>query len=156
MIDDSEVLQQAQDFLRRMISLLDLDVTCELDCQSDVVNVSLSGDDASLLLNHNAQLLYAINHLLNQVFARRQERIEGFLVDCNDFRNTRSLELKLLAEKAAEKVSRSKEPYPLHPMPANERRIIHLALANEEAVRTESAGTGERRHVVILPSAPGD
>ena len=61
-------------------------------------------------------------------------------------------ELELLAKKAAEKVKTSQRPFPLQPMPANERRIVHMALVSDPQVRTESQGFGDNRRVIISPS----
>ncbi len=132
--------------------LPDLDLDVASRWAGDVVNVDLRGDDAGIVLSNNALLMYAINHLLNQVFYRRAPGSFSAVVDCGDYRAMRVLELELMAKKAAEKVRVTGVPYPLQPMPAVERRVIHLALADEAGVRTESRGGGPHRHVVILTS----
>ena len=58
----------------------------------------------------------------------------------------------MMAEIAAEKVRLSKVPFAFDPMSANERRIIHLALSDNTAIRTESSGTGENRKIVVYPT----
>jgi spoIIIJ-associated protein len=78
--------------------------------------------------------------------------------DANDYRALRIEELRLGALTAAEKVKKSHLPFHFSPMTSRERRIIHLTLRNEPAVRSESAGVGPHRQVVIypadMPSAP--
>lgn len=152
MISREEVLLEVGEFVGECVrrSGLDLQHSCELD--EDAVNIFLEGPDGSLVLRDNARLLYAINHLVNQVFFRRADRKLAFVVDCEEYRSGRVLELQLLARKAAEKVRDTGKPFRLQPMPANERRIIHLALSEEPGVTTESEGSGTHRRVVLVPS----
>ena len=147
------LVENAGEFLGRLLkqSLLDLDFLCEL--KESVIQVRLHGDDTGIVLSNNARVLYAINHLLNQIFFRQSLDGCSFVVDCNDYRVTRELELQLLAKKAAENVKLSRRPLPLQPMPANERRVVHLALAEEPGIKTMSGGGGEHRRVVILPAS---
>ena len=72
--------------------------------------------------------------------------------DANDYRALRIEELRLSAITAAEKVKRSRMPFEFSPMNSRERRIIHLALRGEPDVRSESAGFGSHRQVVIYPA----
>ncbi len=125
----------------------------EVQCQTheDQVTVALEGEDADIVLRENARLLYALNHLVNQAFFRRYQRRYHYLIDCDGFRRSRVMELQLLAEKAAERVQATGQPFNLQPMPSSERRVIHLKLADLEGVRTISQGTGRYRRVVIEP-----
>ncbi len=105
-----------------------------------------------MVVSNNGRLLYAINHLLNRAFYERSPHQCNFVVECNDYRATREAELEELAQTAAETVKVSGDLLPLDPMPASERRVIHLALAQEPGIRTESEGAGMQRRVVILPA----
>ena len=117
------------------------------------LSAGLPGQDEGLFLSDNARLLYAVNHLLNQIFYRQSKDGCNFFLDCNNYRRDRTLELELLAEKAAERARLTGTGVSLQPMPSSERRIIHLALADLEDVRTESEGSGWHRRVLIIPSA---
>ena len=72
--------------------------------------------------------------------------------DANDYRLLRIEELRLSALTAAEKVKGTGVPFRFNPMNSRERRVIHLALRNDTAVRSESAGTGPGRQVVVYPA----
>jgi len=144
-----DVVPEVQDFVSDCVSRAGLELECSCELQDDTITVNLKGPDATLVLRDNARLLYAINHLVNQVFFRRATGQYNFAVDCEDYRNTRVMELRLLAQKAAEQVASTGKPFRLQAMPAGERRIIHLALADEEGVKTESEGGGLYRRVVI-------
>ncbi len=146
------LLERTEGFVRELIELSGLDLDVDSEIEGRLIAIELSGEDESLLLADNARLLYAINHLVNQVFYRQAGREYSFLVDCGNYRNERVAELELLAEKAAEKVRVSGSKVILQPMPSGERRIIHLALADEPDVRTESEGSGRYRRVQIVPA----
>jgi spoIIIJ-associated protein len=72
--------------------------------------------------------------------------------DANDYRLLRIEELRLSAQTAAERVKRTGAPFRFNPMNSRERRVIHLALRGETAVRSESAGAGPGRQVVVYPA----
>ena len=148
-----ELVARASHFLETLLEIIGLEVKFRCEQGGDVVRVWLDGRDAGLVLSNNARLLYAVNHLLNQIFFRRSADGCSFVVDCNHYRSTRAAELQLLAKKAAEKVKTSTTPLSLQAMPASERRVAHLALAGEPGVTTESQGFGARRYVVIIPTS---
>ncbi len=152
MTETEEIQGQVKGFVEGLLRQAGLDLECRCESQEGVITVNLEGEDAGLVLRENARLLYSINHLINQAFYRRNEGRFNFLVDCEDYRATRVMELQLLARKAAEKARSSRKPFKLQAMPSSERRIIHLALAEEEGVGTTSEGNGAHRRVVILPS----
>ena len=123
----------------------------------ETLDIRGEGEDTGPLLANGGKVLYAVEYLANLVAGAKGEAEEAkVFLDCNDFRALRSYELELLAKKAAEKVKMSQHPFPLQPMPANERRIVHLALVSDTQVKTESQGFGDNRRVIISPSVTGD
>jgi spoIIIJ-associated protein len=149
MIDTQDIVDQVCDFVEGILRSTQLDLTCSCEVDDGAVTVSLQGSDSGIALRENARLLYAINHLVNQAFFRKAGGRLSFMVDCNDYRSTRVMELQLLARKAAEKVRYTGQTFHLQAMPAGERRIVHLTLAEEPAVTTRSEGSGLHRRVVI-------
>ena len=116
--------------------------------------VEFSGQDSDVLLERNAELLNAIEHLVLKA-VRLDEGLFGKITfDCEDWRRLRIEELKLMARVAAERVLDTGDAFPLGPMNARERRIIHLSLRDQPRVRTASEGTGADRKVVIMPASP--
>jgi spoIIIJ-associated protein len=107
-----------------------------------------TGDDASILLARNAEIRNALEYLCNRVLEKQGKRVT---LDCNGYRESRAEELRLMAITAAENVKRHGKPFKLNPMSPEERRIVHLAVAEDDAIRTESEGYGEHRQVVIHP-----
>ena len=151
-VDKEELESKGDRFLEELFKGTGLDLEFRCEPEDHTMAVWLSGQDAPMVASNNARLLYAINHLLNRAFYEKSPQQWSFVVDCNECRATREVELGGLAREAAEKVKHSGNLLPLEPMPASERRVIHLALAQEPGVNTESEGAGVQRRVVILPS----
>ena len=114
--------------------------------------VDFSGPDADLLLEMNATLLHAIEHVLLKAIRLDDDHFRRIAFDCKDWRRTRIKELQLMAEVAADRVIDTGDPFTLNPMNPRERRIVHLALKNRPEVQTQSEGMGPERKVVILPA----
>ena len=113
--------------------------------------VNFDGEDTDLLLARGGELLAALEHLV--VKSLRLSIAEQSLLsfDCLDYKSLHEAELRLMATTAAERVSRGGTPFSLNPMNSRDRRIIHLALKDHPAVRTESEGAGPGRKVVLYP-----
>jgi spoIIIJ-associated protein len=145
-------ISQVTSFLKELLVEAQLDLEFRCEAEEEGMMVRLYGHDVGMVLSNGARLLYAINHILNRVFYEKGAEAFNLIVDCNDYRSTRAEELELLARKAAEGVEESGNPYLFDPMPASERRVVHLALAEEPGVMTASEGGGLQRRVVILPA----
>lgn len=114
--------------------------------------IEISGDDAGLLIGRKGESLRALQFLVNLIIAQRAgEQSAPVLLDVEHYKERRTKALQNLALRVAERVTQTGHPISLEPMPPAERRIIHLALANHPAVKTESVGEGNERKVVILP-----
>lgn len=113
--------------------------------------VNFTGQDTDLLLERGGELLAAIEHIAVKFLDLTSEERLWIAFDCDDYKSVRAEELRLTAMTAAERVERTGQPFALNPMDARERRIVHLALRDRPAVRTESQGGGPFRKVVIFP-----
>ena len=122
------------------------------DFENPEIVVRFSGRDVELLLANKAELLLALEQLTMEMLRMTQEEHSLIQFDANDYRMLRIEELRLSALTAAEKVKKTRVPFEFNPMNSRERRIIHLALRNEPEVRSESAGLGPQRQVVIYPA----
>lgn len=140
------------DFTNQILGSSGLDLNAAADDAEDSLKIQVRGDDVPLLLGHNAELLDALEYLGNRVLARASGEEARLAFDSGGYRARREKELRMMAEKAAEKVRLSRIPFNFDPMTPNERRIIHLALANDGSVTTESQGNGENRKVTIRPA----
>jgi len=139
------------DFTNQILSAGGLDLTAEFESTEDGFKVQIRGDDVAVLLARNAEMLDAIEYVCNRIFNREPGHDNRIVFDSGNYRARREKELRLMAEKAAEKVRTSHVPFSFDPMSPNERRIIHLALVSDDTVRTESLGDGIDRKVTIYP-----
>ncbi len=124
----------------------------EDDFETPDIVVKFNGPDVDLLLSNKAELLLALEHVTMEHLRMHSDDHSRVSFDANDYRLLRIEELRLSAVTAAEKVKRTGVPFRFNPMNSRERRVIHLALRNETAVRSESAGSGPGRQVVVYPA----
>jgi spoIIIJ-associated protein len=115
------------------------------------VFADLDGKDKDVLLARSGDVLKALEHLMFRALNLEPVHHEKIHLDCAGYRALRFEELRMTARVAAERVTLSRQPFQLNPMSSRERRIVHLALKDMPGVRTESAGSGEERHIVIHP-----
>ena len=116
------------------------------------VIADLDGRDKEILLERNAEVLKALEHLAFRALRLEPTYHEKIHLDSGGYRALRFEELRMKARVAAERVQSSLQPFRLNPMSSRERRIVHLALKEMPGVRTESIGMGEERQVVIHPA----
>jgi spoIIIJ-associated protein len=116
------------------------------------VVVIFRGRDQDLLLERNADLLKALEHLALRWLRLDPQFYDRIRFDAGDYRSLRIEELKLSAHVAAERVRETHAPFRFNAMAARERRILHLVLKEEPGVRTASEGAGEDRQVVVFPA----
>jgi len=150
-IEVATELLQAMGFQVRVVPDRPLDDGEEGEEGPPTLGVNVLGHDLGMLIgrrgDHLAQLQYLVNLLVN----RRLGRWVRVTIDIEGYKRRREESLIGLAERVARQVARSGRAIQLEPMPANERRIIHIALRNDPEVQTESSGEGEMRRVAIQP-----
>jgi spoIIIJ-associated protein len=148
---EREIEDEVVEFTNEMLRAGGFDLTAEAESAESGFKVQIQGDDVAVLLARNAEMLDAIEYVCNRIFNREPGHDNRIVFDSGNYRARREKELRLMAEKAAEKVRTSHVPFSFDPMSPNERRIVHLALAGDDAVRTESLGDGIDRKVTIYP-----
>jgi len=156
----SAVGQRVEQFLRPLLKQCGFRVDYEMgeghpaddDFETPDIVVKFSGPDVDYLLANRAELLLALEHVTMEALRLPSEDHSRISFDANDYRLLRIEELRVSAAAAAEKVKRTGQPFRFNPMNSRERRVIHLSLRNETAVRSESGGSGGFRHVVVYPA----
>jgi spoIIIJ-associated protein len=113
--------------------------------------LDVEGDDLGILIGRRGETLASLQYLLNLMISRQIGQHMSFTVDVEGYRRRREKQLNTLAFRMADQVKRTRRPVTLEPMPPNERRIVHLALAEDREVETSSIGEGETRKVSITP-----
>jgi spoIIIJ-associated protein len=151
---------QLEDFLDRVLDTADLDIDFDLYDGEEIeayfegptLVVKFQGPDVSYLMANKGEALLALEQLTQEVLRMNSDEHALLCFDANDFRLLRQEELRLSALTVAGRVRESNTPYRFNPMNSRERRVVHLALRGETDLRTESAGVGPGRHVVVYPA----
>lgn len=149
----SEATQQAAEFLENIFDLTGLQLRVRVKPSVSGEILDLEGHDAELLQAQTGELLESLQHLINQVFGRSLAAGERLVCDVHGFRATREAELQAMANLAANRVRQTGVAFTFEPMTANERRIIHLTLADSQDLSTESIGEGAERKLRISPKS---
>ena len=149
----SEATQQAAEFLENIFDQTGLQLRVKVKQSVSGEILDLEGHDAELLQAQTGELLESLQHLVNQVFGRSLAAGERLVCDVHGFRATREAELQAMANLAASRVRQTGVAFTFEPMSANERRIIHLTLADSPDLSTESIGEGAERKLRISPKS---
>jgi len=134
-----------------LFSLLETKVGLEIKKEEDGVAIQLTTDEPGILIGYHGQALQALQLLIAMIGFKKNGEWTRVLVNVGDYREKREESLTNMAKSLAQKVKFSGTSQSLPPMSSAERRIIHLALAEEQEVETVSESEGRDRHVVIKP-----
>ncbi|MGE5156475.1 MAG: RNA-binding cell elongation regulator Jag/EloR [Betaproteobacteria bacterium] len=151
-----EALAAGKEILETLMGHLGFEaVTVEIrEGETSRLNVVGDGGDRDALgslIGRKGERLSALQHLVNLMLSRRTGQWTRVLVDVEDYRGRRERQLRELADRAAARVVETGKMLQLEPMPALERRWIHLALRNNPEVATQSIGEEPNRRIVVLP-----
>ena len=149
-----EIKTTIEEFFKKM----DFEVEVEVKKPREAtVSIDLKMDEPQILIGERGQTLAEIQRLLKIILRKKIISEEPFYIDLdiNDYKKKKAEYLKETAKNAADEVSLTKKENQLPPMPAYERRIIHMELASRDDVATESVGWGPERRVVIKPAVQG-
>lgn len=159
---DAEHEAIAKDILGELLSRMGVDAdVVAVDNPSSVplstedpptIFLDIMGRDLGMLIGRRGDHLGQLQFLMNTLVNRKLEEWTRVIVDVEGYRARREESLVGLAERVARQVERSGRPIVLEPMPANERRVIHLTLKQHPAVITHSEGEGSTRRITVEPA----
>lgn len=145
---------QAVQFLQDVFAKSGLELSVKLEQDAEGAALDLDGRDAELLLAEGGEALEAVQHIVNQAFGRRLGKGQRLVCDVRGFRATREAELRAMAQHAAAQVRSTGLAFTFGAMNANERRILHLTLADTEDLQTESIGEAKDRRLKVSLKSP--
>ncbi len=145
--------QEAVEILNEILKATGLELEIQANLRRNDVLIDICGEDSEFLLLRQGTPLDALEYLVNKIVARRLGVGPKIVLDVQGFRQRQEKRLREMARKAAERVRRTKRPMELKPMPAHERRLVHLFLRSFPGVYTRSRGRGDTRRVIIYPEA---
>jgi spoIIIJ-associated protein len=145
----TETCQQAEIFLTELLADMRFNLNVSSEWTDEGCMMNLSGNDTSLLLSENGEMLDAFEVILFQIYGREFDRSQRFICDADGFRQSRKAELQAMARFAAQNVRKNGRPFTFGKLNSTERRVIHLTLQAEEDLATESVGDGRDRRLQV-------
>jgi spoIIIJ-associated protein len=157
---DTEAQELAEDVLDNLLRKMGLQAKITVDNPKTIpgeeedaepVIFNISGDDLGILIGRRGQTLDALQYFVRLITSRKTQSKTPIVIDVEGYKQRRYEDLRVLAANVANQVKATGSSIRLEPMSAYERRIIHLALADDAGVKTESSGEGNLRRVVVSP-----
>lgn len=157
-VDHDVVLNTAEDVISKLIHHMGMmaQVSAHYD-DSDggedhrTIQVDVRGEDLSALIGRRAETLAAFQHVASLIVGKQTQQWVQVIVDVEGYRARREKQIRQLANRMADQVTKTGRKVTMEPMPSSERRVVHIELRGHPAVKTESAGEEPYRKVVILP-----
>jgi len=159
-VPESDIAETAKGILERLLTLMGVDGSIVPQVQPIVegekeatasVALDIKGDDLGILIGRRGQTLSCLQYIVRLIVGHQTEAWVPIVIDVEGYKQRRSQALQAFAQNIAEQVKAKGAPFTLEPMPAYDRRIVHLALVDHPDVTTQSIGEGEARRVVVLP-----
>jgi spoIIIJ-associated protein len=116
------------------------------------LHLEIKGDQEGILIGRHGRTLDSFQFLINRMVNKRLETPVRIVLDINDYRKRKTENLKRMAIRIGEKVKSKGRPLTIGPFDAHDRRLIHIALKEDPAVRTESLGEGKLKKITIIPT----
>ena len=151
-----EAYGQAEQFLNDIFRMAGFELRAQASEGEGGCVLNIEGADSPMVRSEGGELLDALEHFVNQSFTRELPEGERFVCDVDSFRSIRETELRAMARHASDRVRSTSLPFFFGPMSAAERRIIHLTLAEEADLFTESVGEGNARRLKVSLKTPSN
>lgn len=152
-MSESNLSSQILDYTTNFLSQTGFgpEIQVEVSQVDDIYHIVLQTPSPALLIGYHGETLSALQLLLGQHLHAATGQWLNLSVNVNDYRERRETALKTMTDSVINQVVTTGLPHSLPPLPASERRIIHLYLADHPQVTTSSQGVGRSRSVIISP-----
>jgi spoIIIJ-associated protein len=136
-------------FVQSVVDAMGVSLTVTAEETPDGTRINLEGEDGGVFVRNSGEGLQALQHIVATTFRRQLGEDSRIVIDCNNFRRDKDAELKQMATFIAGKAKSSGMPQEMGPLNPYERRIVHLAIAEDPAVTSESIGDAFMKTVII-------
>jgi spoIIIJ-associated protein len=143
------LIPQITEFLQDVVGAMGLTLTPTIEETPDGTRINMEGEDGGVLVRRGGEGLQALQHLAATAFRKQLGEESRIVVECNGFRKDKDAELKQMALYMVEKARSSGVPQEMRPHNPYERRIVHLAIAEDPAATSESIGDAILKTVII-------
>jgi spoIIIJ-associated protein len=137
------------EFVQQVVTAMGLALTPKIEETAEGTRINLEGEDGGVLVRRSGEGLQALQHVVATAFRRQLGDDNRIVIDCNGFRKDKDAELRQMAHFMAEKARASSVPQEMGPLNPYERRIVHLAIAEDPTVTSESIGDAFMKTVII-------
>lgn len=144
-----ELHERVREFVRQTVSAMGLPLDVEVIDTPDNVRVELTGEAGEHLLRRKGEALDALQQIVNTAFRRELEDDRSFVVDCMNYRKGKDAELQQMARVLMEKAKSSGVAQEMGPLNPYARRLVHLAVAEDSQMASESIGDAFLKTVII-------
>jgi len=156
--DERKAMKVTQDVVKELLERMHVKATINSkyiepvdENDERLVMVDIQGNDLSILLGRRSETLNALQYITSLIVSKELNRWVPLMIDVQGYRERRERQLRQLGRRMAQQAIETGKRQTLEPMPANERRVIHLELRNHPQVTTESTGEDPFRKVMIIP-----
>ena len=140
---------RVEDFVTRTLEAMGLSLDVKISETADSVRIDLVGDGGEVLLRRRAEALDALQHIVNTAFRRELDDDRTFVVDCLDYRRAKDAETKQMALYMIERAKSTGVPQEMGPLNPYARRLVHLTVAEDPEMSSESIGDAFLKTVII-------
>lgn len=140
---------QIVSFLQNVVDAMGMSLRAHVEETPEAARINLEGEDGGLLIRGGGQGLQALQHIVATAFRKQLGDDNRIVVDCNGFRRDKDAEIRQMARFVADKARSSGVPQEMGPLNPYERRIVHIAIAEDPTVSSESIGDAFMKTVII-------
>ena len=140
---------RVREFVDRTLNAMGVPLDIAIEETPDSIRINLSGEGGEVLLRRRAEALDALQHIVNTAFRRQLQDDRTFVVDCLDYRKAKDAELIQMAKFIMEKARTSGVPQEIGPLNPYARRLVHLTVAEDPQMASESIGDAFLKTVII-------
>jgi spoIIIJ-associated protein len=152
---DEDGLPIAKEALEQILALIPVETKVSAERSDEagdgLITLSIEGDKSGLLIGRNGKTLDALQFIVNKIVNKALEKKVRVVVDSENYRQRKIESLTQLALKLGDKAKRIKKPVTTNPLNPHDRRIVHMALKEDEKLDTRSRGEGPLKKIVIMP-----
>jgi spoIIIJ-associated protein len=154
-VDGEPAAEKAKRILEGLLVRMAIPSPVTVEETDEAITLNIQGDGSGLLIGKRGQNLDAIQYILNKAVHHTPNGHKMITIDTEAYRKRREESLVALAVRLGEKVKKTQKAVTVGHMNAHDRRVIHMAMQNDETLTTKSRGEGEYRKIVILPARRG-
>jgi len=148
---DEKGLDLARESLQKILELIPMDTTVHAEQIDGKIALDIEGDKSGLLIGRRGKTLDALQYIVNKIVNKALEQKAHVVVDSENYRKRRKESLTQLAQKMGDKAKRTKKSVTTNLLNPHDRRIVHLALKEDDRLDTRSRGDGLLKKIVIIP-----